>query len=71
MNQHIRRKATSNICTNQALNALIATIYLALLGKTGIKEVGYQCIQKANYLKQSLLKAGFKLRFNSLTLKSL
>ena len=65
--QHIRRaKATSNICTNVALCALMATVYLATMGKHGLVQVGEQSMAKAHYAARRLTEIpGVSLRFSA------
>ncbi len=65
--QHIRReRATSNICTNQGVLAIRAAIYLATVGKNGLRKVASQCLDKAHYAASRIASLdGYQLRFDA------
>ena len=69
--QHIKReRATSNICTNEALVALAATVYMAAMGKHGLRDVANLCLQKMSYAKNKIRELkGYTIPFSAPTFK--
>ncbi|MCI6639638.1 MAG: aminomethyl-transferring glycine dehydrogenase subunit GcvPA [Pygmaiobacter massiliensis] len=64
--QHIRReKAKSNVCSNEALCALTAGVYLSAVGPDGLAQIAQRCCDNAHYLASQLEKAGLKLAFSN------